>query len=346
MTIYENKKFNILSKLTFDFEITSVIQLNNNDIIVLAGEKYANIHIYRLINNKYYIFQNILEDRNGYVLEYESRGCFKCEKEFQLEWIKKLSKNKFMTISNYGFKIYSLNENNKYSLILMDTHEQGITKIYEINEKNFIFYIDRYIDGGWRSRYSHNYLLLEKVKLVIFKTNDINKKLNAIKKGDSDDHFEKKRKLKENEIKKIFESLKFKHFKRKMYRYVAKTIREFSDFVILKQKFLIIMVDFNILIFDILEGKKLKKYSILEEEENNLYKSKNIKIKKWNNINNDEFIMIEKGNIFLFELNENSPKDIELKIIAYSYCPDINGLIKIGEENRFYINKNDHILIY
>ena len=106
------------------------------------------------------------------------------------------------------------------------------------------------------------------------------------------------------------------------------------------------MVDFNILIFDILEGKKLKIYSILEEEENNLYKSKNIKIKKWNNINDDEFIMIEKGNIFLFELNENSPKDIELKIIAYSYCPDINGLIKIGEENRFYTNKNDHILIY
>ena len=132
-----------------------------------------------------------------------------------------------MTISNYGFKIYSLNENNKYSLILMDTHDQGITKIYEINEKNFIFYIDRYIDGGWRPSCRHNNLLLEKVKLDIFKTNDIDKKLNAIKKeGDSDDHFEKKRKLKENEIKNIFESLKFKHIKRKIYRYVAKTIRE------------------------------------------------------------------------------------------------------------------------
>ena len=39
------------------------------------------------------------------------------------------------------------------------------------------------------------------------------------------------------------------------------------------------MIDFNILIFDILEGKKLKKYSILEEEENNLYKSKILKLK-------------------------------------------------------------------
>ena len=92
LTIYENKNFNILSKLTFDFEITSVIQLNNNDIIVLAREKYANIYIYRLINDKYYIFQNILEDRNGYALEYEYRGCFKFEKEFQLERIKNFQK--------------------------------------------------------------------------------------------------------------------------------------------------------------------------------------------------------------------------------------------------------------
>ena len=106
------------------------------------------------------------------------------------------------------------------------------------------------------------------------------------------------------------------------------------------------MVDFNILIFDILKGEKIKEYEILEEEENNLYKRNNIKIKKWNNINDDEFLMIEKGNIFLFELNGNSNKDIELKIIAYSYFPEINELMKINEENRFYINKNDHILIY
>ena len=56
--------------------------------------------------------------------------------------------------------------------------------------------------------------------------------------------------------------------------------------------------------------------------------------------------MIGKEKIFLFELNENSLKDIELKIIAYSYFPEINELIKINEENRFYIKKNDHILIY
>ena len=91
----------------------------------------------------------------------------------------------------------------------------------------------------------------------------------------------------------------------------------------------------------------LKEYTILEEEKI-VYKNKDVKIeiKKWNNIDDNEFIMIGKEKIFLFELNENSLKDIELKIIAYSYFPEINELIKINEENRFYINKNDHILIY
>jgi hypothetical protein len=57
--------------------------------------------------------------------------------------------------------------------------------------------------------------------------------------------------------------------------------------------------------------------------------------------------MIEKGNIFLFELNENSLKNIDLTIIAYSYFPQVNGLTKKNEENNsFYIDKKDYILIY
>ena len=108
------------------------------------------------------------------------------------------------------------------------------------------------------------------------------------------------------------------------------------------------MVDFNILIFDALEGKKLKEYEILVETENNFYNSKNINIKKLNNINDNEFIMTEGENIFLFELNENenSQKGIELNIIAYYCLPEKNELMKLDDENRFYINKNEHILIY
>ena len=56
--------------------------------------------------------------------------------------------------------------------------------------------------------------------------------------------------------------------------------------------------------------------------------------------------MIDEGNIFLFELNENSQNNIELSIIAYSYFPQINDLTKMNEENRFYINNKSDILIY
>ena len=54
--------------------------------------------------------------------------------------IKKLSGNRFLTNSNDLVKIYSLNKNNKYNVIL--SHELfGITDIYEIDEKNFVFFI-------------------------------------------------------------------------------------------------------------------------------------------------------------------------------------------------------------
>ena len=107
------------------------------------------------------------------------------------------------------------------------------------------------------------------------------------------------------------------------------------------------MIDNNILIFDILKGTKLKEYTILEEGDKNLYINNIIKIQKWNSINDNEFIMIEYGNIFLFELNENSEEGINLKIISYSYFPGIDDLTKMNEEeNRFYSYKKDHILIY
>ena len=105
------------------------------------------------------------------------------------------------------------------------------------------------------------------------------------------------------------------------------------------------MADYQILIFDILNGEKLKEYIILEEEKN-LYKYSDYEIKKWNNINDNEFILIKKGNIFLFELNENSQNNIELTIIAYSYFPQVNCVTKMNEENSFFIDKEDYILIY
>jgi len=52
-----------------------------------------------------------------------------------MKFLEKISENKFISISNYGHKIYYLNENKEYSLALMDVYTDRDLKIYEINEK-------------------------------------------------------------------------------------------------------------------------------------------------------------------------------------------------------------------
>ena len=131
-------------------------------------------------------------------------GSMICTLYFELEGITKLSNNKFMTISNYGLKIYSLNSSNKYSLILVDTHSHRPSKIYEINGNNFIF--------------CKNYkCLLEKIELKEIKVNEKKEKLDILKKeeenyyyNDSITNIKKKEEI--NEFKKNIESIKFTTF--------------------------------------------------------------------------------------------------------------------------------------
>jgi hypothetical protein len=106
----------------------------------------------------------------------------------------------------------------------------------------------------------------------------------------------------------------------------------FKGYTILKNKFLIIGIDNNILIFDILSEKLLKRYIMLLEGENNLFIS-TANIKKWNNNNDNEFLINYNGNIILFELTNNN----ELKIISQSYFKDIISLKRFDEKNnKFY----------
>ena len=58
--LYENKNFNKLFEIkTSKNEISSVIQLDNNDIIISTRGKYYNILIYRLKDNEYSLFLNL-----------------------------------------------------------------------------------------------------------------------------------------------------------------------------------------------------------------------------------------------------------------------------------------------
>ena len=128
----------------------------------------------------------------------------------------------------------------------------------------------------------------------------------------------------------------------------------FSDFVTLKNKFFIIMVNNIIFIFNIENGKKIKEFEIIVDD------NFNMDIKKWDCRENDEFILIVSNNVILFKLNEENSSKICLNILNYAYFPElcikynkddiiIKGLKKINsQKNRFYSynDKSNDIFIY
>ena len=94
-------------------------------------------------------------------------------------------------------------------------------------------------------------------------------------------------------------------------------------------------IDNNILILDILTGKLLRRYEFLVEGEDNLYKY-GFNINKWNNNNDNEFILNIKGNIILFELTN----DNELKIVDRNYFQEITSLKRLNEKNNQFYDDN------
>lgn len=148
-TIYDFKTFNKLYQIQFDeaFKILSVIQLDNGDLVFATRIETYNIYeilIYRLMDNlnnrKYFLLQKINEDRRGYELQNDYSGCMAFPKKYEVKDIKAISGNRFILENNYGFKIYSLNEKNEYSLILIEIQSKGEKIIQEINYNNFIFW--------------------------------------------------------------------------------------------------------------------------------------------------------------------------------------------------------------
>ena len=296
----------------------NVIQLDNDDIIILKyeEEKKYIIFIYRLKDRNYFLFQTIKEDRNGYRRQFIYSGIGSDSKKYKVEMIKGISRNRFIITSNYGFKIYSLNENHKYSLILLEIHLSGIKFIYEIDENNFIFCTENHVPTYYDIK-SYNSYLIEKIKLISIEKDQTDKKLSQIN----------------------IESLKFSYNAEVLHEITYYRENIFSDYIILKKKYLIFIAYTDIFIFDLI---KEIRYKVLKDGINNLYIDRYIK--KWND---NEFIVIQKKIVSLFELNENTKKEIELKFIAYSnFSNSIKNLINIGKEKRFYRKEKDYILLY
>ena len=118
----------------------------------------------------------------------------------------------------------------------------------------------------------------------------------------------------------------------------------FSDTIIVKNKYFIIMVDNNILIFDLENGKQLIRY-----ETNFSSSSFSLKnLKKWNTVEGDQFFVCESGNIILFELNDDEKENVKLEIKTVSYFPNIEKIKSIEENNnKFYIiDEDNYVCLY
>ena len=259
----------------------SIIGLDNQDLILLYREiKHHNfntnttkndyskerikISIYRLEHKKYLLFQEFGADN--------------------IDFIKKLSENRFISISKSKVEIYSLNKGNKYSIV-KNFNISDICQFHEFKKNNFIF--------------CAYYFLEIKRDFKIFYCNEL--------------------------------LLEYSINREQIY---------FSDFIVLKNKYGIIVIDNNLLIINILKNKIIKRYILLYYDDDNLIILKNYEIKKWNTINDNEFLLIINGNITLFKLNDKF--GINLEILAYYYFNNIDGLIKVDDNNRFCLIKNEN----
>ena len=349
--MYDDKLFNKLYEIKFDNDNnnkSSAIQLDNNDLVLLSGDQ---IFIYRLKDGKYSLLQKIEENRGGFELQYSYSGCRGYPKSYKVDFIKEISGNRFICVSNYGFKIYSLNKKNEYSIILLNEHYEGIEMIHEIDENKFIFCTNLYC-GDSLGGPAHNILLIDLITLKGITKDEIDKKLQELTKKDDyyydeDDYyfgFNKKKNKKiidKNEIKTVIESLKLTCKSNQIFEYSTYSgFHNFNGYVIIKNKFFIIMIDNYIDIFDLFNGNNLKTYEILIDGEDNLYKAK-MEIKKWNNKEDNEFFLFGNGNIVLFELKEEQTKEIKLKIINQSYYPDIKNIEKLSEKNNKFYDKSN-----
>ena len=155
----------------------------------------------------------------------------------------------------------------------------------------------------------------------------------------------------------VFFKLPDKYLIKNIFKLDDDSPHYFSNYVILKNKYYLIIIDSYLFIYNILTDTFIKEYG----NENEWY-GKNII--EWNCKDNDEFLVINDKSITLFKLDEIESKNnlsIELKIIAnitIDYCN--TKFKKIGHQNKFctlgnsetnffYLGGNkdkDFILIY
>ena len=361
--IYDSKFFKKLTEIKFEqpVEPAFAIQLDNGDLIIACyNDKYNDneiynyeIFVYRLKDQQFFLVQKIKEGGLGFPAKYYVTGHCSYTRQYhkliyKITNLKKLSGNRFLCLSNYGLKMYSLNEKNEYSLVLLNDQLEDLKAIHEVNENKFIFSVEN-VRSNYFYRSIEIYIGIIELKNAT--KEELDKQLSLLKEkgyqtGKKQEYChnynmfgfpifrepeieeeEGDKKSYDEEIKKIIESLKFSCSIKGTQKYNSEGRIELSDFIILKNKYFIMIIGNNIFVFDLKEGNELKRYELLFDgtfnKNDSLFMLHNLDIKKWNNVEDNEFILIIGKNIILFELTEDENDILNLKILNYSYFANI-----------------------
>ena len=365
----DSKFFRKFSEIKFDNDcnITSAIELDNKDLVLLAfvkedldrWQRTCKILIYRLNNDNYELVQTINESQKGYSSQFVQHGfCSRSisKKYYEVESIKKISGNRFICVNNYGFKIYASNEKQEYSLISLNDYLEGIKIIYEINPNKFIFGTEK-ISRNDYIRYYNN-ILFQVVNLKEITKEEINTKIIELDENDRDYigfgfYFSKPNKNSKDseETKKLLESLKVSCTFKTIFQYNRGEYSYIKDYTIYKNKYMILLLDSTLFFLSLDNEEILKKFEIKFAINDKYFTHLNIHLKKWNNGEDNNFILFTYGNFYLFGLYEDE-KEINLKIFNHSYFAnfaDKRDVEKLTEkENKFLIPdwKTKNILLY
>ena len=333
LKIYETKSYKIIQEIKNDNEIIEkILELDNNDLIMsciarerfkfkLRHEEKFLIKIYRLKNDKYELFQTIDNDNDGFEMKIKKTLNFFMKYKtiyYHLDNIIKLSQNKFITISDLGFKIYSLSDNedanSKYTLYFVyknESHDR-IEYICPINENELIIiYFTSY------------YSLLGSDNLDIEKYDIKNNKT----------------------IKKIY------HKKKSQYGVSIL----FTNYIIIKDKYLVIMILGIINIFDIIKGEK--KLAISSPGYSD-YHCPKCCLYNWVSMNDDIFLLTQEKQFIFIQYDEFRNKaniigsftlDIIIKNNTEVYSYNYNRhreVKKLKNKNEFYNFEDGFINFY
>ena len=133
-TIYDSALFKQIAEIKFEQPINPffAIELDNGDLIIACKNDDDNMYnyqllVYRFKDQQYFLLQKIKEGGLGLTAKYYITGhCSYTRQYHKLDYkiseLKKISGNRFFCLSNHGLKMYSLNEKNEYSLVLIESY--------------------------------------------------------------------------------------------------------------------------------------------------------------------------------------------------------------------------------